>query len=60
MSATRDLCEEQQATVTSLTVVEVEQGYVAVLQVSNKCDDVFALRFRSSFLDKMPCDDVRV
>ena len=41
-------------------MVDVEQGYKAALQVQKKGDEPFAIRFLSSFLDRMRCDEVRL
>jgi hypothetical protein len=47
MSATGDLCNFQAAKATVLTVVDTDQGEVAVNQVAKKGDDQFAIRFVS-------------
>ena len=60
MSASGDSCGELQSKATLLTVVDVDQGYMAQLVVSKKGDDAFAIRFVSSFLDRMRCDEVRL
>ena len=60
LSSTGELCSEQQAKATFLSMIDVEQGYVAALQVQKKGDEAFAIRFLSSFLDRMRCDEVKL
>jgi hypothetical protein len=60
LSATGELCTEQQAKATFLSMIDVEQGYVAAFQVQKKGDEPFAIRFLASFLDRMRCDEVKL
>jgi hypothetical protein len=60
LSATGELCTEQQAKATFLSMIDVEQGYIAALQVQKKGDEPFAIRFLASFLDRMRCDEVKL
>ena len=60
MSATGEMCNFQVAKATVLTVVDADQGEVAANQVAKKGEDQFAIRFVSSFLDRMYCEEVRL
>ncbi len=59
MSATVDDCRRVQSKATLITLVDVDFGCMALLQVAQKGDDNCATRFAASFLDRMRADGKR-
>ncbi len=60
MTGSGDPGSETQAKATFLAMIDVDTGYVGLVQVARKGDDPFSIRCLTSFFDRMRSDEVRI